>query len=164
MEYQHLLTLYNDLTIRASNLRFIVNRADDKLKKKRLFLCLLLGYHIPRQGVFYELPIQFPSGLLFNALGDYRQEILPSDTKDHMYTSIMSLVQHNAFQMQWNWIVIYTIAAEIDPKYTFIDRLKALKYPNDDLLAKFIQTTEIVRRYIIDIEFETYVKLAKVNF
>ena len=76
----------------------------------------------------------------------------------------MSLVQHNAFQMQWNWFVIYKIAAEVDPKYTFIDRLKALKYPNDDLLAKFIRSTELVRRYVEDIEFETYVKLAKVKF
>ena len=112
---------------------------------------------------FYELPHQFPSKLLLDTLKDYRQEILPSDTKDHMYIAIMSLIQSNAFQMQWNWIVIYTIAAEVDSKYTFIDRLRTLKYPNDDLLAKFVKSTEIIGHYVEDIGFETYVKFAKVN-
>ncbi|CAI2194678.1 1063_t:CDS:1, partial [Funneliformis geosporum] len=43
MEYQHLLTIYNDFMIRASNLEFIVNRIDDSSREQRLFICLLLG-------------------------------------------------------------------------------------------------------------------------
>ena len=56
-----------------------------------------------------------------------------------MYNAITTLVQHNASQMQFNWLKIFTIAAEVNSNYTFIDRLKALKYPNDNLLANFIK-------------------------
>lgn len=164
ISYQHLLSHHYDLTISVSNLKFIFDRVNDKFKEKRIFLCLLLGYHIPRQESFYELPNQFPSGLLLDALDEYKQEALPSDIKGQMYTAIMSLIRHNAFQMQWNWLVIYKIAAEVDPDYTFVDRLRALTYPSDDLLAKFIKEIEIIRRYIEGIEFGTYAKLAKVKF
>ena len=139
---------------------FITNRADDSLKEKRLFLCLLLGYHITRKN---DLPNKFPSKLLLNALEDYKQDILPSDTKDHMHTAIIYLVQNNAFQMKFDWLVVFTIAAEVDPNYEFIERLRALKY-SENLLAKFIKEAEMIRPYIDGIEFETYVKLAKVNF
>ena len=163
MEYQHLLSLHNDLTIRASNLEYIVNRLGDKLREKRLFLCLLLGYYITRQSTFYELPNQFPSGLFLNALEGYKQETLPSDTKDQMCTAITTLVHHNAFQMQFDWLIIFTIVAKVDPNYTFIDRLKALKYPNDDLLEKLVKEAKIIRPYAVDINSESYVKIAKVS-
>ncbi len=166
MEYQHLLAIYNDHTIRVSNLKFISNRVDDKLREKRLFLCLLLGYYIPRQQEceHYELPASFSSGPLLDALEDYKKEALPSDCKDQMYTAIIYLVQHNAFQMKFNWLNIFTIAAEVDPNYTFIDHLRALRYTSDNLLAKFIKGVEVIRPYIDCINFETYVKLAKVKF
>ena len=105
-EFQHLLTHYKELTIRALNLEFITNRVEIGSREKRLFLYLLLGYFIPRQDAFYELPNQFPSVLLLKALIDYRLEALPSDTKDHIRTAIISLVQHNAFQMKFDWLVM----------------------------------------------------------
>ncbi|PKY42427.1 hypothetical protein RhiirA4_397377 [Rhizophagus irregularis] len=162
MEYQHLLTLYNDLTIHASNLNFIYKRVDDK-REKRLFLCLILGYYVSRrQGSFHEpLRDDFQSGLLLNALDDYKQETLPSDTKDQMYTAITTLVQHNAFQMRFDWLIIFTIAAEIDPNYTFVDRLRTLQYSNDYLLTKFIKGFEYVKASVEEVEFEIYVKIAK---
>ncbi|GBB96188.1 hypothetical protein RclHR1_00270034 [Rhizophagus clarus] len=161
MEYQHLLTHHKELTIRALNLKFITNRVEDKPREKRLFLCLLLGYFIPRQDTFYELPKSFPSALLLQSLHGYKLEDLPSGAKDHMYTSITYLVQNNAFQMKFDWLVIFKIAAEVDPDYVFIERLRALKYPSENLLAKFIKGVEMIRPNICDIEFETYVKLAK---
>ncbi|GBB90017.1 hypothetical protein RclHR1_01690002 [Rhizophagus clarus] len=161
MEYQHLLTFYDELTIRASNLNFISKRIDDK-REKRLFLCLLLGYYFSRkQGSFRELGNNFQSGLLLNALEGYKRETFPSDTKDQIYTAITILVQHNAFQMRFDWLIIFTIAAEIDPNYTFIDSLRSLKYPDDNLFAKFIKGLEMIRPYIEGIEFESYVKIAK---
>jgi len=166
MEYQYLLTIYTEPTIRVSNLRFIINRIDDRLREKRLFLCLLLGYYIPRQQGYghYELAASFPSGLLLDALEDYKKEALPSDCKDQMYTAIIYLVQHNAFQMKFNWLNIFKITAEVDPNYTFIDHLRALRYSSDSLLAKFIaKGAEVIRPYIDGIDFETYVKLAKVK-
>jgi len=160
VEYQRLLALHNEFTIRASNPKFVIDRIDDKLKEKRLFLCLLLGYYISKgKGSLHELSDKFPSNLLLNALEDYKQETLPSDTKDQIYTAIITLVHHNAFQMKFDWLIIFTIASEVDPNYTFIDSLKSLKYSDDNLLAKFI---EIIGPYIKDIEFETYFKLAKV--
>ncbi|GES90916.1 hypothetical protein GLOIN_2v1785271 [Rhizophagus clarus] len=162
MEYQHLLKLHNDDTMRSSSLELIAKRIDDKLSRdKRLFLCLLLGYYTSRrQGSFYEIQNKFPSGLLLNALEDYRHDTLPSNTKDQMYSAIINLVQHNAATMKFDWLVIFAIASEVDPNFSFIDRLKSLKYTNDSL-TKFIHGFNMVKPYIDGIEIETYVKIAK---
>jgi hypothetical protein len=162
-EYQRLLSLYSDLVTRASILKFIIDRIDDK--EKRLFLCILLGYYYTSkgEGLPHELPDKFPSSLLLNALEDYKQETLPLDYKDQMYTAITALVQHNAFQMRFEWLIIFTIATEVDSNYTFIDRLSDLKYPSENLLSKFIKEAEIIKPYIESIKFEIYIKLAKVN-
>ncbi|CAB4393294.1 unnamed protein product [Rhizophagus irregularis] len=155
MEYQHLLSLHNYHTINASNCDFIFSHIDDKLKEKRLFLCLILGYYISREkDTFHELPVNFQSKLLLNALVGYNQETLPSNTKELMYTAIKALIRHNAFQMQFDWPVIFTISDEID---AFVDQLKALKYSNENL-AKFIQ---IIGPYIEDIEPQVYIKATK---
>ncbi|CAI2182617.1 19463_t:CDS:10, partial [Funneliformis geosporum] len=141
MEYQHLLDIHNDLTIRASNLR----------------------YHITRQEIYghYELPYAFPSGLLLDALENYKREILPSDAKDPMYIAVTTLVEHNAFKMQFHWLRIFTIAAEVDPNYTFVDRLQALKYYSNNLLAVFIKGVADIVLNIDGIDFENYVKLPR---
>jgi hypothetical protein len=161
LEYQHLLTLYNDFTIYASGRNFILRHSGDKLEAKRQFLCLLLGYDVQR--MHYKLDNNFPSGSLLNALVDYKQETLPLDTKDQMYTAIMTLVHHNAFQSKFEWLVIFIIANEIDPNYTFIDRLKSLKY-SDENLAIFIEKCKSIKPYNENIKFESYIKIAKVNF
>ncbi|CAB4443214.1 unnamed protein product [Rhizophagus irregularis] len=161
LEYQCLLTHYKELTLRVLTLKFITNRVDSGSRENRLFLCLLLGFFIARQDAFYMLPDQFPSALLLKALHEYKLEDLPLDVKDHMYTAITTLVQHNAFQMKFDWLVIFTIAAEVDPNHDFIERLSALKYPDENSLAKFIKEAEIIKPYFNSIEFETYVKLAK---
>ncbi|PKY22033.1 hypothetical protein RhiirB3_435815 [Rhizophagus irregularis] len=156
-EYQHLLTHYTELTVWALRLKFIVNRMEDKLKEKRLFLCLLLGYYVQRYG-HYELSASFISERLLKALENYKQETLPLDIREKMNTGITTLVQHNAFHMKFDWLIIFTIAAEVDPNYTFIEHLKTLKYPND-LLAKFIKEVKIIIPYIKGIEFKNYVKI-----
>ncbi|PKY15764.1 hypothetical protein RhiirB3_428014 [Rhizophagus irregularis] len=161
MEYQHLLDLHNDVTVCASNFEYIVNNIDDKLKEKRLFLCLLLGYHILRQDLNYELPTSFSSELLLDALDNYKQEIFPSDVKVLFHAAITNLIQHNAFQYQFHWLKIFTLMATIDPKYNFIYHLNTLKYPNDDLLEKFIKEAEIISPHIKNIDFNIYVKIAK---
>ncbi|RIA88897.1 hypothetical protein C1645_825615, partial [Glomus cerebriforme] len=167
MLYQHLLSHLERPTIRASNLDFICHHVEDILKAKRLFLCLLLGYYIQRQqrqqGNYehYKLPSSFPSEHLLIAFEDYEQETLPSNIKGQMYTAIITLMQHNAFQMQFDWFIIFKISAEIDPYYTFIDHLKTLKYPNDFLLAMFIERVEDIRSYFEGIELETHVKISK---
>ncbi|PKB93320.1 hypothetical protein RhiirA5_484615, partial [Rhizophagus irregularis] len=160
--YQYLLTHYKELTVRVLNLKFIINRVDDKSREKRLFLCFLLGYFIPRQDAFYELPDQFPSASLLKALHGYKLEDLPSNAKGYMYIAITSLVQNNAFQMKFDWLIIFTIASEVDPNFNFIRHLSALKYSNEKYLANFIKGAKmIIRPNIHSIEFETYVKLAK---
>jgi hypothetical protein len=161
-EYQHLLSLHYEPTIHVSSTKFIISHIDNKLKEKRLFLCLLLGYHISRQNSDYELPKFFLSELLLDALDNYNPEIF-SDVKVQMQIAITTLIQHNAFQYQFNWLKIFKIATNIDPGYTFIDNLKALKYHDDDLLAIFIKEAEIISPYIKNIELDIYVNLAKVN-
>ncbi|CAB4390856.1 unnamed protein product [Rhizophagus irregularis] len=162
VEYQRLLTLHNDLTIRTSNPKFIINRINNNLKEKRLFLCILLGYYISkREGSPHELPNNFPSNLLLDALEDYKQEILPLDTKDQMYTAIITLIKHNAFQMKFDWLIIFTIASEVDPDYTFINHLKGLKYSNNYDLTRFIVECGLIKPYIENIEFGSYIEIAK---
>ncbi|RIA88904.1 hypothetical protein C1645_877072, partial [Glomus cerebriforme] len=78
-----------------------------------------------------------------------------------MYAAIMTLIQHNASQMRYDWLIIFTIAVEVDPNYTFIDCLSSLKYSDDNLSAKFIKEAEIIKCYIDGIGFEIYVKVAK---
>ncbi|PKK67516.1 hypothetical protein RhiirC2_835340, partial [Rhizophagus irregularis] len=161
LEYQHLLTLHSDLTIHASNPKFIIDRIDDNITEKRLFLCILLGYHISkREGLSYELPDNFPSNLLLNALENYKQESLPLDAKDQMYTAILALIQHNAFQMKFEWLIIFSIATKVDPNYTFINHLKGLKYSNENL-EKFIERCKIIKTYTENIKLESYVEIAK---
>ncbi|CAI2184234.1 5017_t:CDS:2, partial [Funneliformis geosporum] len=158
LEYQYLLSIYNELTIRVSEPNFIINHIDDKLREKRLFSCLLLGYYVSRQNTIYELPNQFPSDLLLDALEGYKQEVLPSDTKDPMYNAITTLIHHNAFKMQFNWLKVFTIDVVVESNYMFIDRLRTLKYPNNHLLTKFIEEVKVVMPYIDNHKFE---KLAK---
>ncbi|GBB91806.1 hypothetical protein RclHR1_01920010 [Rhizophagus clarus] len=159
MDYQHILSLYNEYTIRVSNLHFITKRIDDNDYVKRIFLCLLLGYYTSwKQGL--QLPNKFPSELLLHALEGYKQEMLPSNTRDQMYTAIITLIQHNAFYTRFEWLNIFTIAAEIDPHYAFIDYLRFLKY-SDNLLASFIKEVKIIKPYIEHIKLENYVKIAK---
>ncbi|PKY54759.1 hypothetical protein RhiirA4_548384 [Rhizophagus irregularis] len=161
LEYQHLLTLHSDLTIHASNPKFIIDRIDDNITEKRLFLCILLGYYISkREGLSYELPDNFPSNLLLNALENYKQESLPLDAKDQMYTAILALIQHNAFQMKFEWLIIFSIATKVDPNYTFINHLKGLKYSNENL-TKFIERCKIIKTYTENIKLESYVEIAK---
>ncbi|GES81587.1 hypothetical protein GLOIN_2v1788049 [Rhizophagus clarus] len=83
------------------------------------------------QRTHYVLDNKFPSGSFLDALEDYKQVTLPLDTKEQMYTAIMNLVHHNAFQMKFDWLIIFIIVNEIDPNYAFIDRLKSLKYSNE---------------------------------
>ncbi|PKY55213.1 hypothetical protein RhiirA4_448306, partial [Rhizophagus irregularis] len=161
MEYRHLLNLYDDVTIRASNLEYIINNTDNKLKEKRIFLCLLLGYYILRRNLNYELPTSFSSELLLDALDNYDLETFPSDIKVPIHTAITTLIQHNASRYYFHWVKIFTIATKVDPKYNFIYHLNTLKYPSDDLLEKFIKEVEIIGPYIKDVEFEIYINIAK---
>ncbi|GBC06553.1 hypothetical protein RclHR1_06900006 [Rhizophagus clarus] len=152
------MIIHNDLTINASGRDFILRHSIDKPKEKRLFLCILLGYDVQR--THYILDNKFPSGSFLNALEDYKQKTLPLDTKEQMYTAIMTLVHHNAFQMKYDWFIIFIIANEIDPNYTFIDRLKSLKYSNENL-AMFIERCKTIKPYNENIKFECYAKIAK---
>ncbi|GBC45554.2 hypothetical protein GLOIN_2v1778786 [Rhizophagus irregularis DAOM 181602=DAOM 197198] len=123
-----------------------------------------LRHYISKQEFNYELPKFFPSGLLLDVIDNYKQKNLPSITKNPMKIAITCLVQHNAFQHQFRWVKIFTIAAEIDPEFIFIYYLKDLSYPNDNLLENFIRELEIISPYINNtknIEFEVYINLAK---
>jgi hypothetical protein len=64
-----------------------------------VILSILLGYYISkREGSPHELSniCNFPSNLLFNAPENYKQEILPLDAKDTMFTGY-----YNFNQAQW---------------------------------------------------------------
>ncbi|UZO04042.1 uncharacterized protein OCT59_024441 [Rhizophagus irregularis] len=77
---------------------------------------------------------------------------------DYIYNSINA--DNLKAKMQFNWLIIFTIASEVDPNFSFIDHLKSLKYSNDKLV-KFIQGIEIIKSYIDGTEPEFYIKIAK---
>ncbi|GBC04614.1 hypothetical protein RclHR1_05780005 [Rhizophagus clarus] len=77
-----------------------------------------------------------------------------------MYTAIIALIQHNAFQTKFEWLIVFEIATEVDPNYTFINHLKTLKY-SDENLSNFIDICKSIKPYTINIKLEPYVEIAK---
>ncbi|RIA86038.1 hypothetical protein C1645_741135 [Glomus cerebriforme] len=161
LEYEYLLTFYKDITNQALNIDFIINNIHDKLKEKQVFLCRLLGHYISKQDYGYELPKYFPSESLLDVLDNYEQKSLPWVARIPIQIAITYLVVHNAFQYRFNWLKIFTVAMEIDPGYIFIYHLSTLKYPNDDLLEKFIKEIEVISPFMKNIEIEIYINIAK---
>ncbi|UZO02840.1 uncharacterized protein OCT59_021318 [Rhizophagus irregularis] len=86
---------------------------------------------------------------IFNSIGSYN---LKDKVTEYQY--LLSL--HNELTVNK-----FAIAADVDPGYTFVNRLKALKYHDDDLLATFIKEAEMISPYIKNIEFDIYINLAK---
>ena len=78
--------------IYTSNPKFIINWINN-LKEKWLFFCTLLGYYISKREGSPKYIYNFPFNLLFNAPENYKQEILPLDAKDIMYTGYYNFNQ-----------------------------------------------------------------------
>jgi hypothetical protein len=160
LEYQALLTLHTKLTIKFSDYEYVVRNFKEKSRREQKFLlCLLLGYHISRQDSFI-LPKNFRPELLFDTLMEYRKNILPLNANRFMFKAILCLIHHDAFQYKFGWLVIFKIAKEIDPIYSFLEILKDLRYSCSDLKT-FSEEMKKMESCINDIGYENTVKIAK---
>jgi hypothetical protein len=160
LEYQALLTLHTELTFEFSNYEYIVkNINENSRKEQQLFLCLLLGYHITRQNSFI-LPEDFKSEILIDVLTDFQRDILPLNVSKFMFKAILYLIQHNAFQYKFGWLVIFKIAKEIDPTYSFLEILRGLRYSCSGF-KRFSEEMKKIESCIKDIGYENSVKIAK---
>ncbi|RGB41967.1 hypothetical protein C1646_810360 [Rhizophagus diaphanus] len=160
LEYQSLLTLHTDLTIKFSDYEYIINNINENSKREqKLFLCLLLGYHISRQDSFI-LTEDFKSEILIDVLTDFQKNILPLNVNKFMFKAILRLAQHNAFQYKFGWLLIFKIAKEIDPTYVFLRILEDLNYTCSDF-KRFSEEMKKMEPCIKDIGYENTVKIAK---
>ncbi|CAB4443923.1 unnamed protein product [Rhizophagus irregularis] len=160
LEYQALLTLHTRLTIKFSDYDYVVRNVREKLRREqKLFLCLLLGYHISRRDSFI-LQKNFRPELLLDVFMEYRKNMLPLNVNRFMLKAILCLIQRNAFQYKFGWLVIFKISKEIDPTYSFLEILKDLKYARLNL-QKFSEEMTKMEPCIKDIGYENTVKIAK---
>ncbi|GES94841.1 hypothetical protein GLOIN_2v1778799 [Rhizophagus clarus] len=156
LEYKKLLSLYKDLTIKFSDLDYITREssAENSFRGQRIFLCLLLGYHISRErnSLQFKLPTNFKSDLLLKSFINYKKNILPDDDHNFIFLALICLIQHNASQTKLDWLVIFTIIKEFDPDYNFLKNLKNIKYDE--------KYSEKFKSHINDIElFENKLKV-----
>jgi hypothetical protein len=160
LNYQALLALHTELTIKFSNYEYIVKKINENSRREQqLFLCLLLGYHIFRDDSF-TLPGDFKSEKLIDVLTDFQKNLLPLNVSEFMFKAVLYLVEHDAFQYRFGWLVIFKIAKEIDPTYSFLEIIKDLRYSCSDL-KKFSEEMKKMESCIKDIGYENTVKIAR---
>ncbi|GBB99412.1 hypothetical protein RclHR1_03510006 [Rhizophagus clarus] len=160
LEYRELLTRHENLTIKFSGYEYVIRNFREELQKEqKIFLCLLLGYHISRQDSFI-LPENFKSELFFNAFMEYRKNLLPSKVHEFMLKAILCLIKHNGFHYKFDWLIIFGIAQEIDPTYSFLEILKDLNYSCSDF-RKFSEEMKKIEYCTNDIKYKNTIKIAK---
>lgn len=131
LEYKKLLSLYKDLTIKFSDLNYIIkeNIKENSFKEQRIFLSLLLGYHISKlNSRQFKLPIDFQSNLLIQSFINYKKIILSDEDHHFINLALLCLIKHNSSQSRLDWLIIFTIIKEFDPNYDFLKDLQNIKF------------------------------------
>ncbi|RIA80402.1 hypothetical protein C1645_882190 [Glomus cerebriforme] len=152
LEYQNLLIIHKDLTIKFSNYDFILKESlnDESTKEQQIFLCVLLGYHILRESNSFKLSSNFHSSILIKSFINYQKNFLP-EVNHLLFMALLCLIQHNASQSRSEWFIIFTIVKEIDPEYSFLKNLQNIKYDEKYL--------EKIKPHINTIDFENKIKI-----
>ncbi|RIB16990.1 hypothetical protein C2G38_2038117 [Gigaspora rosea] len=144
MQFQLLLTNHRAHALNSITLDFITQRYQNK-KETRLFLCVLLGYFIkfhkdPRVFTF-QLPKQFRSELLLEALDHVQQDTFTSDIKPIMAPVVAALF--------------------IDPAYTFVDGFIGAHYGKEQILRLLKEWSKIVKPHLHRMDERTYIRISK---
>ncbi|CAG8444292.1 396_t:CDS:2, partial [Funneliformis mosseae] len=146
LDYDNILKQHRELTLSVTNIPFISKRLSDTSIGKRLFLCFLLG-HCPNKYGKYELPRDFQSNTLLQALFTIDSEKFPKDNWHVVLKGLDLLIHHNINNGSHVWLEIFKIARKIDPQYNFIETITFAKC-NDD---RYIKTCfEIVLSHEMD--------------
>ncbi|CAG8815743.1 35456_t:CDS:2, partial [Gigaspora margarita] len=164
MQFQLLLTNHRTHALNFITLDFITQRYQKK--EKRLFLCVLLGYFInfrkdPRVFTF-QLPKQFRSELLLEALEHVQQDTFTSDIKPIMAPVVAALVRHNAMEMvSFEWLRIFRVAQFVDPAYTFVDGFIGAHYGKEKISRLLKEWPKIVKPHLDRVNERNYIKISK---
>ncbi|CAG8732687.1 37525_t:CDS:10, partial [Gigaspora margarita] len=164
MQFQLLLTNHRTHALNFITLDFITQRYQKK--EKRLFLCVLLGYFInfrkdPRVFTF-QLPKQFRSELLLEALEHVQQDTFTSDIKPIMAPVVAALVRHNVMEMiSFEWLRIFRVAQFVDPEYTFVDGFIDAHYGKEQISRLLKEWPKIVRPHLDQMDERIYIRISK---
>ncbi|CAG8562549.1 11938_t:CDS:10 [Diversispora eburnea] len=161
MQYQSLLKNHGHHARDVANIEFIISKiCPSQAREKRLFLCVLLGYHIKHHHII-QLPQHFQSVDLLETLENVSDETLPSSTLELMPRVLQSLVQHNAASKSFVWIGIFKSARILDPQFSFVDSFIGVEYNNEELVNFFKIWNKSAKTYMKYIGEEAYTKIAR---
>src|SRR5207248_8264939 len=110
-------------TLEASNFEFIesnIQKTKAKEYEKRIFLCLLLGYHVNWRNHQFSLPIRFPMAQIIDTLEKFKPDILPEECYFVLSFTMKSVIRLNVTHKSFDWLRLFEFANIIDPNFTFI--------------------------------------------
>ncbi|CAG8434051.1 10722_t:CDS:10 [Ambispora gerdemannii] len=135
IEYQSLRKAHPRAMISATNLNFIAESAMDADSfNQKIFLCLLLGYHIEDHETskknHFRLSDNFPSVPLLEGICAIGSDSLPSNTVRLLRPTIAALVRQNSSPnfTGCEWMHLFSVAAEVDPTYDFLNHVQKWEY------------------------------------
>ncbi|CAG8692509.1 10656_t:CDS:2, partial [Racocetra persica] len=165
MQFQSLLEHHRNHTLNSISIDFIMQRCQDK-REKRLFLCVLLGYHLKyRSGPYAftpQLPTHFRSDCLLEALQYVQYDTFPTNIKQIMTPVVVVLVRHNAIvRGSFEWLRIFRVAQLLDPNYAFVDGFTGARYDDKQISHLLKEWPKIVNPYLEQIDDRVYIKIAK---
>ncbi|CAG8503791.1 15158_t:CDS:10 [Dentiscutata erythropus] len=163
MQFQLLLENHRDLVLNHTTIDFITQHCQSE-RDKRLFLCVILGYYVKhcKDLDTLQLPQNFRSDLLLEALEDFQEDTFTSDIQPIMVSVVAALVHHNAtVRISFEWLSIFRVAQSLDPKYTFVDGFIVARYDEEDTLRLLTKWPKVVDPYLAQIDEYIYIKIAK---
>ncbi|CAG8604391.1 25094_t:CDS:2, partial [Cetraspora pellucida] len=165
MQFQSLLENHKNHTINSITIEFIMQRYQDK-KEKRLFLCVLLGYHIKYRRDPYsftsQMPTHFRSDCLLEALQSVQYDTFTSNIKPIMTPVVVALVRHNAtVRKSFEWLKIFQVAQVLDPNYSFVDGFMNVRYDSEHISHLLKEWPKIVGPHLDQLDDRVYNKIAK---
>ncbi|RHZ89175.1 hypothetical protein Glove_18g29 [Diversispora epigaea] len=167
IEFQSIINDHKNYAMSSSSPKFIKDYlCETRIKENRFFLLYILGFYVhERQRSLYhhfELPDSFPSSLLIDVVKHINENTFPSNARPIIATAIESLVYHNAFHVEYEWLKIFPVAPLVDPEYRFIDSLDSLRYDETNFNIFINNLKEIALSHIDDIDDEIiYTKIAR---
>ncbi|CAG8759712.1 20936_t:CDS:2, partial [Cetraspora pellucida] len=142
------------------------NLKDKDKEEKRLFLCVLLGYHIKYRRNPYsfisQMPTHFRSDCLLEALQSVQYNTFTSNIKPIMIPVVVALVRHNAtVRKSFEWLKIFRVAQVLDPNYSFVDGFMNVCYDSEHISHLLKEWPKIVIPHLDQLDDRVYNKIGK---
>ncbi|CAG8564699.1 23241_t:CDS:2, partial [Dentiscutata erythropus] len=123
----------------------------ENLKDKVMQFQLLLENHKDRDPpeLIFQLPTNFHSDTLLEALENVQEDTFTSDIKPIMAPVVAALVRHNA------------IKKFLDPRYTFVEGFIGERYNKEQISQLLKEWPRLVKPYLYQVEEHICIKIAK---